>query len=685
MAVFAVVATVVGNTLSYWRRERPWPAVKPILAVCALGGFVWFIATVSRTATPGDISTVESPLAVLFAWVLCTHAFDVPGPARRGLLAGRVGRPDGGGRGPVGRPRPRRLRRGLGACSASGGWWPCGSRCPAPAGSRGSPWAAAGWRCGAGRAAGGRAAGPEGVHVADLPLVVGRLVAGRHARTTSPTAPPSLPAHAASPSGPTRVGGFLGFAKSLDTGDRGRPSATRWSCGCGPAVPASGSGRPTTPGTARAGWNRRRPRARAVVKLETGSPFEHPADPRTSRRSSRLGDTDVQTFYLAQSGPNLVFHADNAERVYIQSRALYLTGDGTIVSSTSMGSGTIYTVVSADNDGHARAAARRPPCRWRRATPRRPTAQPGPAGPLPPAPPPLPPGGRPGPPITAGIGAAGRRRPPHLRQGRGHRGVDGRPHPVHHRHPAAAPGRRRGDQLPLRHPAGLLRADLHRHRGHAAHPSASRPGRRWATCPAPTIRSPTSTTSRPRTPTPGCRCGSPATAGRASTRRPTSPWPTRPRARCWPAAPAARSPSSRGSPSASSSAVVVTVVEIRRRRRRRPPTWAHQIAADLERGGARVGRAGGGSTRRSRPTGGGWPRATGASAPALIARQPSWWSATPTAASSRRPTRSPPRWPSPAATGQAAPARATAVGPGSRPRASASASSNEAPAASRGR
>jgi hypothetical protein len=30
----------------------------------------------------------------------------------------------------------------------------------------------------------------------------------------------SLPAHAGSPAGPTRVGGFLGFAKSLDTGVR---------------------------------------------------------------------------------------------------------------------------------------------------------------------------------------------------------------------------------------------------------------------------------------------------------------------------------------------------------------------------------------------------------------------------------------------------------------------------------
>ncbi len=60
------------------------------------------------------------------------------------------------------------------------------------------------------------------------------------------------------------------------------------------------------------------------------------------------GPPDIQTFYLAESGPNLVFHADQAERVYIQSRTLLLPGDGTIVSATSMGAGTIYTVLSDD-------------------------------------------------------------------------------------------------------------------------------------------------------------------------------------------------------------------------------------------------------------------------------------------------------------------------------------------------
>ena len=89
VAVFAMVATVLGNVLSYWRREHPWKLVKPLLAVAAVGGFVWFITTARHTATPGDIATVEAPLAVLFAWVLCTHAFDVP--ARRDVAYSLAG------------------------------------------------------------------------------------------------------------------------------------------------------------------------------------------------------------------------------------------------------------------------------------------------------------------------------------------------------------------------------------------------------------------------------------------------------------------------------------------------------------------------------------------------------------------------------------------------------------------
>ena len=99
-----------------------------MLAVCAVGGFVWFILTVTHNATPGDISTVEAPLAVLFAWVLSTHAFDVP--SRRDVtysLAGSTAL--------IAVAAAQSVDLALGAwvlawvAAAYGGSSPCGSRC----------------------------------------------------------------------------------------------------------------------------------------------------------------------------------------------------------------------------------------------------------------------------------------------------------------------------------------------------------------------------------------------------------------------------------------------------------------------------------------------------------------------------------------------------------------------------
>ena len=350
MAVFAVVATVAGNTLSYWRRERPWGPIKPILAVCALGGFTWFIVTVSHNATPGDISTVESPLAVLFAWVLSTHSFDVP--ARRDVaysLAGSAAL--------MAVAAAQSVDLDLGVYVVAWvvfGIWGLVAMWQSMTGTRGIP-----WRGVVGAVLAVVVLAAVLVAVLPAPKVSTSLIFPSSSVNSAPVNSPSnltdgsasLPAHAASPRGPTRVGGYLGFAQSLDTGVRAtlgnqvvlRVRASRPSFWVGQTYDIWNG----------QSWLESAPtKGAGVVKLETGSPFEIPLAP-DQPAPGYSGDTDVQTFYVAQSGPNLVFHADNVERVYIQSRALYLTGDGTIVSSTSMGSGTIYTVVSADNTATA--------------------------------------------------------------------------------------------------------------------------------------------------------------------------------------------------------------------------------------------------------------------------------------------------------------------------------------------
>ena len=76
VSLFAVVATVVGNVVSYRRRADPWPGVKPVLAVCAVGGFVWFILTVTRTAPPRATSPPSSR-----PWPCCSPGSCRPTPS----------------------------------------------------------------------------------------------------------------------------------------------------------------------------------------------------------------------------------------------------------------------------------------------------------------------------------------------------------------------------------------------------------------------------------------------------------------------------------------------------------------------------------------------------------------------------------------------------------------------------
>ncbi len=219
VALFAMATTIVGNVLSYWRRERPWKMVKPVLAACAIGGFVWFIITAGHSATPGDVVTVEGPLAVLFAWVLCTHAFDVP--ARRDVaysLAGSAAL--------MAVAAAQSVDLTLGVYVVL--WLICGmaglvAMWQSMAGAAGIPWLTAGTAV-----VSVLAVAALLLTVLPAPHVSTALVFPSSSANSSPVdsasrltdGAASLPAHAASAGGRTGVGGFLGFATSLDTGVR---------------------------------------------------------------------------------------------------------------------------------------------------------------------------------------------------------------------------------------------------------------------------------------------------------------------------------------------------------------------------------------------------------------------------------------------------------------------------------
>jgi transglutaminase-like putative cysteine protease len=338
----AIAVVAIGNLFSYRRRGRPTPYLKLVLAAAVIGAFLWFFFSIREAAAAGGLASVEGPLAVLFTLVQAVHAFDVP--SRRDLgfsLAGSAT---------------------LMAVAAAQAVSPSFALYVLP-------WAAASvvglmamWRS---------MAGGVGTRVRSVALVlavvllvglavVAALPAPRPAASlvlpsalagdTALSQPASLvgggangqqPARAASPSGRTRVGGFLGFAGPLDTAIRGalgnevvlrvradRPSfwiaetfntwnGRSWSEQVGPG----------------GGWR----------SVRGGPPFGIPAAP----DQPSGGPLDYQTFYLAQGGPNLIFHAADAVEVWFPARRLYVGPDGSIRASTSMGPGSIYTVVSA--------------------------------------------------------------------------------------------------------------------------------------------------------------------------------------------------------------------------------------------------------------------------------------------------------------------------------------------------
>ena len=351
VAALAVLATVVGNVVAYRRRANPWPGIKPILAVCAIGGFTWFILTVTRTATPGDIATVEAPLAVLFAWVLSTHAFDVP--SRRDVtysLAGSTAL--------IAVAAAQSVDITLGAWVLA--WvaccvWGLVAMWQSMSETAGLP-----WRSLAGAGFLVAVVAVAIVAILPAPQVSTSLAFTSSSANSSPVDSPTnltdgngaLPAHAASPAGRTGVGGFLGFAKSLDTGARVslgdqvimRVRATRPNYWVGQTFD-QWNGQSWVQSANPVNGHR-------TQKITGGSPFTIPTYPDQVAPLSS-GQQDIQTFYLATSGPNLVFHADNAQRVYLQTRSIYVTADGTIASALSMGKGTIYTVVSDDADATA--------------------------------------------------------------------------------------------------------------------------------------------------------------------------------------------------------------------------------------------------------------------------------------------------------------------------------------------
>jgi hypothetical protein len=344
VALLSVALVVVGMIFSYRTRVAPPGWVKIAVALGAIGALVWFVNQVGSGQIT-DITAVENPLTVLFAWILIVHSFHVP--ARRDLLFALGG---SAALMAVAAAQAIDMRYGLLVVLWTGlGLW-----------SLTELWAA--------ESAGGRVA-PRAVMMAvgavmaaaatvflllPAPRVAVRVDfqtnAGGAGTVSSPGALAGDAGSAVqlsrpgSTSSPSRVGGYLGFAGSLNTALRGRLGRT--------VVMQVRADRPTFwvgetfDRWHDNSWSSSAPPGSEAV-LDQGSPFQIP--PARDIDASAFGgseSSDLQTFYINNAVADLVFHAETARQVWFPATHLYYSRDGSIVSPVGLGHGAIYTVES---------------------------------------------------------------------------------------------------------------------------------------------------------------------------------------------------------------------------------------------------------------------------------------------------------------------------------------------------
>jgi hypothetical protein len=348
-AFVAAVAISAGMVFSAATRRRPLQWVKIILAVAVLAVFVQFVEHVFGAAHTGQLSSIEVPLAALFTWVQVVHAFDVP--ARRDLLFSIAA--------------AGALVTVAAAQAISGGFvefvaiWLVASVI-----ALGCSWRSM---------AGGQGRLPVPALVGSTILVLAVALAldvvlppprasqeirlpssltsflplSNRGGLTEGGSNATEPAHPGSPGG---VGGYVGMAGPLDTALRGvlgnqivmRVRADEPGYFLGLTYTSWDGQSWTNPNCASAVEN-------------TGSPFQMPVErPQGGTPVAGLafpgGRTNVQTFYVEQTLPNLLFATTLPSLIYFPAHSLVFGCDNSIRSTIAMTPGTVYTVISQDTE-----------------------------------------------------------------------------------------------------------------------------------------------------------------------------------------------------------------------------------------------------------------------------------------------------------------------------------------------
>jgi len=345
IAIWAFMAVAIGMVFSYATRTRPWQWLKLVLAISVIAVFAEFVAEILRAAHTGELASIEVPLAGLFTWVQVIHAFDVP--ARRDLLFSLAA--------------AAALVTIAGAQAVSSSFlvfvaiWLLSTLVGL----------ACSWRS----MTGDTRPVPVGVLAASLAAVVAVALAllvvlpQPHANQ-SITLPASLtsylplagsglvngtgthptePAQPGKPGGQIGVGGYVGFNGPLDIADRGslgnevimRVRADRPGYFLGMTYDT---------------WNGQSwlqsKHDLGATTLAGGSPFQIPDQSFGGQQVT----SNIQTFYIEQPLPNLLFATTEPAEVYFPAHSLIVGNDGSIRSTVAMTPGTVYTVISGDDE-----------------------------------------------------------------------------------------------------------------------------------------------------------------------------------------------------------------------------------------------------------------------------------------------------------------------------------------------
>ncbi len=347
-AAVAIVGIPAGFVLSYRMRHSDALKLKAILAVALIGSVIGFFGELVSSFQDGLVD-IQVPLAELFLWVQVIHSMHVP--ARRDLMFSLASS-----------GAMMAITAALSISTALGVFillWAVGLLSSLLLAYRSSITDLGTLTNVPSVTAGASRSGAKTLAILGTLSVVVFLALPSARASRALTFPAELPSSNAlgtpgSLSNPSLGGrdgqgqddqsnggassGYFGFAESLDTSSRGRPDGTL-------VMRVRASAPAFWRGQTFDVWDGVTWTAADDTSTTIGGPAPIQI-PLTVGDTPVSADDFIQTFYIEQPGPNIVFGAYRVSEVYFDSRFLFQQPDGALRAGSDLGRGAVYTVIS---------------------------------------------------------------------------------------------------------------------------------------------------------------------------------------------------------------------------------------------------------------------------------------------------------------------------------------------------